>query len=550
MDVTGHPCERSRPAVAHALRHHATDRTSQHSADVVLLRPSHRTGSLFLKKLGFLPVPIGLLQLAGELRKECGNNVSVIDMEADDKTVDEVVEELLQRVPDIVGVTLHATAAHNTAVEIARRTKEAMEGVMFIAGGHHATFMAEELIRGGFDVIVLGEGDGTIGEIAQAVRKGEGLSNIKGIVYEDNGIVRRTPGRELIRHLDDLAMPALDLVDPSRYGLDTFGTGESVICLETSRGCPYACEFCSVTPVWGNRWRSKSNQRIIQELELAKKLGYSWVFFTDDVFFAEPVVGERKKLFDEIIRRGIGIKWIAQTRPDAVVRHPALIELAAEAGMRMAAIGVESGNQETLRRMRKGMKPPTSKKAVEILDRNGILTLCSIMIGAPYESLQDMVKTVRFGSMLVNAGADLVQFTVYTPFPGTGIFHEAVRKGTLITTDWERFDILTPVMVTKVSPALIQLLQNFGVYYFQMKSYLRFKLKKQGMSTEKAALLESATGYVLKKLRLYLADIAALPSRMNSTRKLFAAGRGRKMNEELVRELTASENLRIYSTAK
>ncbi len=517
---------------------------------IVLIRPSHRTGSLFLKKLGFLPVPIGLLQLAGELLRSGENSVSIIDMEADEKSTDDVVRELAAISPELVGITLHATAAHNTAVEIIRKTRSILPDVKFIAGGHHATFMAEELIRAGFDIVVLGEGDRTISEIADVVRNSEGLSKVKGIVYRKDGDIFRTSRRELIRDLDTLSLPALDLVDPSKYRLESFGSLQSVICLETSRGCPYACDFCSVTPVWGNRWRSKSNGRILRELEYAQSLGYGWVFFTDDVFFAEPVVAERRKLFDEIIQRKLGIRWIAQTRPDAVVRHPDLVGHAARAGMRMAAIGVESGSRETLRRMRKALRPSTSQKAVEILDRNGVLTLCSIMLGAPFETVADMLKTVRFGSKLVNSGADLIQFTVYTPFPGTGVFYDSIRKNSLITTDWERFDILTPVMRTGVSPVTIQAIQTFGVYFFQIKSYFRFKFRKQSMVGEKAALLDLATDYVLQKLLVYLKDMLTFPARLKETRDLFKATEAVGLTGNAIKELTASENMPIYSAAK
>lgn len=515
---------------------------------IVLVRPSHKTGSLFLKKLGFLPVPIGLLQLAGELLRSPENSVSVIDMEADEMSVEEVANQLKDLGPDLVGITLHATAAHNTAIEIIRKTRELLPDTKFIAGGHHATFMSEELIDGGFDFVALGEGDETIAELVTALRDGTGVTGVRGLVYSDEGRATRTARRELIRNLDGLSLPAFHLVDPGKYKLETFGSDDSVICLETSRGCPYACDFCSVTPVWGNRWRSKSNGRIMEELEVASRLGYRWVFFTDDVFFAEAVIKERAKLFDTMIRRGLDIKWIAQTRPDAVVRHPDLIKKAALAGMRMAAIGVESGSRKTLRMMKKGLRPSVSHRAVEILDGNGILTLCSIMLGAPYETVGDMLQTIRFGSKLVNSGADLIQFTVYTPFPGTPVFYDAVRNSRLMTTDWERFDILTPVMRTKVSPAVIQLLQSFGVYYFQFKSYLRYKMRMQEMDPEKAALLGKATSYVLAKMGVYLLDMLGLPRRMKETMKLFEnAGHDDAAYEK---RLVASENSLIYSTTK
>jgi len=307
----------------------------------VLIRPTNKTGSGYLTKWGFLPAPLGLLTLAGEILRVEGSKVKIIDMEGDGLSTEETVKKTLEFNPDIVGITLHATAAHNNAGYLARRIKEEKSDTILVAGGHHATFLPKEIIRAGFDISVLGEGDETMYEIASAVAEGRGFENISGIVYRDRDKIIRNPPRSLISDLDTLPIPPMWLLDPSRYTFKVFGENDKVMCIETSRGCPYACDFCSVTPTWGNKWRNKSNARILEEVRLALSYGYNWIFFTDDIFVVYPNVNHRRNLFKSIIEEDVRTKWIVQMRADVTSKNPDLIELGAKAGMKISFLGVE-----------------------------------------------------------------------------------------------------------------------------------------------------------------------------------------------------------------
>lgn len=312
-----------------------------------------------------------------------------------------------------------------------------------IAGGHHATFLPNQLLREGFNVIALGEADDTIIDIARTLDGQREFNDVRGIVFRKGDMFARTRPRALIESLDRLPFPALNLVQKEKYTVRVFGDKDTVTCLETSRGCPYACDFCSVTPTWGNKWRNKSNARILMELDQARRLGYDWVFFTDDIFVVYPNIKQRLALFQKMVQHDFHLKWIVQMRADVTALHPELIRLGAEAGMRLAFLGIESGSPEILRKMHKGIFTPQSVKAVRILNENGVIVLCGMMLGALYETFGDMMSTIRFSRKLADAGADAVQFTIYTPLRGTRIFNDALRENKLVSLDWDSYDVLT-----------------------------------------------------------------------------------------------------------
>ncbi len=517
----------------------------------VFVRPSNRTGSAYLNKWGFLPAPLGLLALAGEIKRVPESEVKIIDMEGDNLSLDDAVKQILEYNPDLVGITLHATAAHNNAGYIARAVKKAMPDTVLVAGGHHATFLPEELIEAGFDISVLGEGDETIYDIAMAIIENKGFNKINGIVYKDNSGIKRTEPRKLIQDLDTLPMPPLELLDPDKYTFKVFGSHDRVMCLETSRGCPYGCDFCSVTPTWGNTWRNKSNERIVQEMENAKKAGYNWIFFTDDIFIVEPNVKHRDALFNMIIEKNLNTSWIVQMRVDVTSRHPDLIEKAAKAGMSISFLGVESGSEEILKKMHKGEFTPQSAMAVKILSSNGIVVIVGMMIGAPYERYRDLKSTVKFSRELARAGADALQFSIYTPLPGTRIFQEALENNELFTLDWDRFDVLTPVMKTRVGPVLDQIVQFYASYSFYIYKFLRGKILGLQLAGKKKKLIDTGTKFIVDMMPEYLRSMGKFPKHVLETYDMYWNSKkngfiGKEGHEELV----SNSNKIIYDMGK
>jgi anaerobic magnesium-protoporphyrin IX monomethyl ester cyclase len=512
----------------------------------IFLRPSNPTGSAYLTKFGFLPVPLGILQLAADVRDAGGWHVSVIDMEADSISEGEVIEQIVKQGPDLLGITLHATAAHSTSGRIATAVKKALPDVVTVAGGHHATFLPHEMLKAGFDLVAIGEGDGTIRDIAIEMEGKRNFSRIPGLAYMDGGRCIRTEPRELITNLDSLPLPAFELVDSARYTFGVFGKDNRVACIETSRGCPYACDFCSVTPTWGNKWRNKSVGRTIAEMELAEKYGYNWIFFTDDIFVVPPTVEMRRNLFKRIMERGFRFRWIAQMRADITSKNPDLIKKAAEAGLTVAFLGVESGSQEVLKKMHKGIFTPQSLKAVQVLSSNGVVVLVGMMLGAPYETFKDMLMSIKFSNKLADAGADALQFSIYTPLPGTRIFYDALTQGKLFTLDWDRYDILTPVSRGKVHPSIVQLMQFYGTYSFYVRKFFKNMLVRKKPVGAKRDLMLNATRYTFDMMPVYIRDMAKFPAHFLETARKYREASRLKISNEDVKELVQYTGNIIY----
>jgi anaerobic magnesium-protoporphyrin IX monomethyl ester cyclase len=517
------------------------------SLRTVLIRPSNKTGSAYLSKFGFLPAPLGLLALAGELKSIDGSTVKIIDMEGDNLTLDNAVERAVEFDPDIVGITLHATAAHANAGYIAREIKKSSPNTLLVAGGHHATFLPREILNSGFDISVLGEGDETIHEIGRAVTEGTPFENIDGIVFRKGDQIIRTHTRKLISDLDSLPMPPLELLDSSRYTFKIFGNKEKVMCLETSRGCPYACDFCSVTPTWGNKWRNKSNDRIMQEIRLAKSFGYNWIFFTDDIFIVYPNIKQRNLLFDRMLEEKIDTKWIVQMRADVTAKNPDIIAKGSRAGMRIAFLGVESGSEEILKKMHKGEFTPQSIEAVKILNENGIISLIGMMVGAPYERYRDIISSIKFSRKLAMAGADAIQFSLYTPLPGTRVFDDALRNKTLFTMDWDRFDVLTPTMKTAVGPVADQIAQFYALYSFYIYKFIMGRIRKVSVPDFKQKLVENASKFIMKMMPNYIRDFFTWPRQLFETYNLYSYGRKHEIiDPERLREVLETSNKIVY----
>lgn len=335
---------------------------------------------------------------------------------------------------DVVGITSD-TRRFPGALEIAKRAKR--HGCTVVMGGPHPAFVDEDVLTENCaDFIVKGEGELTFPELLTAVKNGGDLSSVRGISYLEKGEVRRSGTRELIEDLDSLPLPARHLIDVSaykRFGLK-YGGQRSVAVLSTSRGCPNECNFCVSPQMYGRRWRSRTPDSVVAEIEhVYHKYGYRAIAFCDDNFTVSPK--RVKEICFRIIEKRLDIWWWSLSTTSTLLRNEDMVALMAKAGAKTVYIGVESPDPATLREFNKNAKADAPVKAVALLKRNGLEVFASYILGGINDDIRAIFRTIKFARSL---DTSVAQFSILTPYPGTILFNKL--KTRLRHRKWHQYD--------------------------------------------------------------------------------------------------------------
>jgi len=321
---------------------------------------------------------------------------------------------------DLVGIST-TTATSNEAYRIAGYLRS--RGLPVIIGGIHAHFMPDEALRYA-DYVVRGEADLTFLPLVQTLDKGGLPWEIPGVSFWDGHEAVHNPGCTEEIEMDQLPLPDFSLFEGQR----PFRT----IPVMTSRGCPYNCTFCSVTLMFGQRYRFRSTGNVLKEL--AAYQGRS-VFFCDDNFTANPA--RSKELFQGILDHEIKLRgWGAQVRVEAS-RDAEMLELMRRSGGNMAYVGLESINPATLAAFNKQQSVDDVKECVRRFHEHGIRVHGMFVFGGEGDTAQTIRDTVDFA---LEARIDSVQFLMLTPLPGTPLFSQLEAEGRLLTKEWELYD--------------------------------------------------------------------------------------------------------------
>ncbi len=391
--------------------------------------------------VGFNAPPLGLAWIAAVLEK-AGHKVKIIDTPTLKVTMKEFIREVKSWKPDVVGISVQTPTAPR-AYEAIARLKEEVPDVPVIVGGSHPTFMYEEALSNGADVVVRFEGEYTTLELINVLeREGlnyEALRHVRGIAFRDgDGEVVVTERRPYISNLDELPWPARHLLPMDRYTV--FGKPLRVAHVMASRGCPYGCAYCSTSYFWGRRIRFRSARNVADEIEyLVDKYGVKSVVFTDD----ELTVNRRfvYDLIKEVRERGLDLTFAGGSRVDHVDRD--YLRYLYENGFTVLYFGVESASQETLDRIGKGITVDQAVKVFRWVKEVKGFATGSFILGFPWETLDDMRRTVE---LAVRLDPNYAQFTVLTPYPGTPIYDFAVRNNLIVDRNWEHYTTIKPVM--------------------------------------------------------------------------------------------------------
>ncbi len=384
----------------------------------------------------YLP-PLGILYVASVLESK-GATVHVVDIQTERNSRERI--KTLSESCEFVGIT-GTTPAYKRGLEIAELVKSVSPDVAVIMGGPHVSFTAEETISEGcVDIVVRGEGEETISELYDFfAHKKRKLHQIKGISFLANGDVISTPDRPFIENLDALPFPARHLVDIAAYEYP----GNII----TGRGCPYKCQFCACGPISGYRYRTRTIDNVIAEVEsLHCNHGISTFFFSDDTFTARR---ERLlNLCENLSELAFSPQWICTTRVNTIDTE--MLQAMKKAGCFKVQYGVESGSDRVLRSIQKQITVDMVREKVkETLDQ-GIGVVCSFVIGHPADDVESVQQTFTLAEELSKLGDCRYEIGVATPFPGTALYEQAEELGIeILSRDWDRYTLIDPVIRTR-----------------------------------------------------------------------------------------------------
>jgi len=406
--------------------------------EVLLVNPPYQEHIYQSRKdAASIDAPLSIGYLAAVLEQN-QINVAILDANAHNFDVAMTAEKIAQSSADIVGIT-STTTVMPVVYMLIKSVKELAPGKMLVVGGPHVTFVPEQTLKESpsLDMVVRGEGEETLVEL---VNNDGNPKRICGLTYRNKRRVVNNPPRPQIPDINTLPFPARHLMPMHLYRSGSVLTdgreGFEYASMITSRGCPNKCTYCSSSFFWGNKVRFRSAENVVDEMEfLEQKYGTKEVFFKDDVFTFSPIRTEQ--ICDEIVKRGIGIRWSCYARVNTL--RPDILRKMKEAGCYGIDFGIETGNAKILERIKKNTTLEQAERAVAATKKAGIMTYCSFMVGLPGDTTKTVMDTINFA---VKLSPDVAQFFVTTPFPGTEVWKEALDKHWIGNIEnWGDFDI-------------------------------------------------------------------------------------------------------------
>ena len=407
--------------------------------------------------------PLGILYLATIL-KEKGVEVSVLDQAAKGFTIGKTVKWVEKEDPDILGFSTFASSGR-TAALISNEVKKKNPNIIIVFGNYYATFNSKRILRKypSVDIIVRGEGENTVIDLVNCLRKKDKLKKVRGITFRNKKTIVSTLDRNLITDLDSLPFPDRKLIDMEYHSIIVGANvaPKKFTSIVSSRGCVYKCRFCNCQKFARNIWRPRSIQNALDELRFLVSEGYKQFIFVDDSF----TLNQKRviKLCRSMRKEKIDMEWICEGRVDNC-SYGMLREIA-KAGCKLLYLGIESANQRILNYYNKQTTPHQSKTAVKTARKAGIdVIIGSFIVGAPDETREEIQNTIEFAKKIP---IDFPQFNILRVFPGTDIWNEFEMKGLLKGGDhWETSIVVPEICPSAVPFHEIKQMIHEGFYHF------------------------------------------------------------------------------------
>ncbi len=405
------------------------------NVDVLLLSPPQDLTSNLahsgrvIQSAGNYP-PLGLAYLAGTLTDN-GYSVTIRDLTAQ-PLEPEVLKKYLESLsPQVVGVGA-MTLDLDVLDSLFHLLRQVLEDTCLVLGGPCMEDHPKEVLQRfpQLDLAIRGEGEFTLLEVVQSVDSGRQLFNIPGTFFRQNDEVIAGPARLVVSDLDNIPIPAFELIDFSLYS-PALAKESRFATLYSSRGCPFKCSYCH-RQSWLTTVRNHSAERVVLELEYLYHMGVSEIKFYDETFTLN-----RKRVIEIcrlICEKGLQIRWEIRTRPELFDS-----ELAGElrkAGCYRVCLGVEGGSQERMARMGRSHSMEQVESAFAAAHEQKMSTLAFFMIGYPGDSLQDYKDVMRFAR---NLKPTWIVFAVTTAYANTTIYKQLQQSGELKRDVWHEF---------------------------------------------------------------------------------------------------------------
>jgi anaerobic magnesium-protoporphyrin IX monomethyl ester cyclase len=372
--------------------------------------------------------PMGLGYIASNLIKN-GFEVQIIDAFLEDIQYDVICSRINEYNPDVVGISF-ATENRFPAIKTAKELKKVKSSFYIFAGGPHPSLASEDLLLNvpAFDLVVSGEGEQTFAKICKKIQSGAEFSSLPGLSYRKDGKIIHNQPSELIKELDRLPFPARHLFANVKMKKDItltenfdYFSGETII---TSRGCPYNCNFCATSKLWGEVYRSRSPHNILTEIEhVIAKYKKDKFWFFDDVF----TLNKKRvmKFCHLLIDRNVRIEWVTQTRLTSL--DVDLLKLMKRVGLKQVLFGIESGSDNILKQVvKKKLTVNEVRKSAQDFASEGIKARGTFIFSHPNETFDEAKKSIELMKEIqpsINSRAGIMKI-----YPGTEIEKIALKN--------------------------------------------------------------------------------------------------------------------------
>jgi len=367
-----------------------------------------------------------------------GFDVVLVDGIAEGISLDEFFDRLKSEDPDVVVYEV-STPSIDHDLMVAKKTKEILgeDRLIVFCGPHHYMYKREFLLENReVDVVLIGEYEFTLLELAQRLREKKPIYDTLGTICKNQEEVIVNPRRPLEQDLDKFPWPARHHLPMYKYVDLPGGIPAPSLQMWASRGCPFKCIFCSWPQIMygSSLYRVRNPVDVVEEIEWCiKEYGFKSIYFDDDTFN----IGKDRilKLCKEMKSRKINLPWAIMARADQMDRE--LLENMKEAGLVALKYGVESGDQKILDSSGKSLSLEKLKETVRITRELGIKYHLTFMFGLPGETWDSIHKTI---DLALELDPDTLQFSIVTPFPGSRYFEMLEKKGYILSTNWEEYD--------------------------------------------------------------------------------------------------------------